>query len=92
MGILVSGCQSCQISADATPTNGGLPYGALTNAIRTTIESIGHDIPITNRQLVTQVRKVLADQGFPQQPGLYCNDANVDDPFICRPPSKSSPI
>ena len=92
MGVLVSGCQSNQISADATPTNGGLAYGALTNAIRTTIASIGNDIPITNHQLVTQVRKVLADQGFTQQPGLYCNDANVNAPLICQQPNKSSPI
>ena len=75
-----------------TPTNGGVGYGSLTNVIRITIASIGHDIPITNFQLLTEVCKVLIDQGFTQKPSLYCNDANVNAPLICQQPNKSSPI
>ena len=82
MGILVSGCQSDQTSADARPADGGA-YGALSNAIQIIIGSAPPDEPITNRQLVTQVREFLASRGFTQQPGLYCSDEDADAPFIC---------
>ena len=83
MGILVSGCQTSQTSIDINNGDSGDSYGALSNAIQTIIGSAPPDKPITNRQLVTQVRELLASQGFTQQPGLYCSDANANAPFIC---------
>ena len=83
MGILVSGCQTSETSIDVNSGDGSDSYGALSNAIQTIIESAPPDEPITNRQLVTQVRELLAAQGFTQKPGLYCTDANADAPFIC---------
>uniref|UniRef100_A0A0D6QVM8 Peptidase C14 caspase domain-containing protein n=1 Tax=Araucaria cunninghamii TaxID=56994 RepID=A0A0D6QVM8_ARACU len=82
MGILVSGCQSDQTSADANPTgNPDHAYGACSNAIQTILAE--HDGPIKNRELVMKVRKILSKQGFTQRPGLYCTDWHADAPFIC---------
>ncbi|KAK9051594.1 hypothetical protein SSX86_028221 [Deinandra increscens subsp. villosa] len=80
-GILISGCQTHETSADATP--GGRPdqaYGALSNAIQTILES-GDDV--SNYKLVTQARKLLKKQGFTQNPGLYCDDNHVEASFVC---------
>ncbi|GLJ36610.1 hypothetical protein SUGI_0736160 [Cryptomeria japonica] len=82
MGILISGCQSDQTSADANPTGNPLnAYGALSNAIQAILSE--HDGPIANRELVMKAQKVLSKQGFTQRPGLYCSDCHVDAPFIC---------
>jgi len=82
MGILVSGCQSDQTSADANPTgNPDHAYGALSNAIQTILTE--HDGPVPNRQLVMKARQILSKQGFKQQPGLYCTDRLANAPFIC---------
>jgi hypothetical protein len=81
MGVLVSGCQSHETSADAYGELGSEGYGAMSNAIQIVLSrSPG---PITNFELVTQVREVLELQGFTQQPGLYCSDENAQAPFIC---------
>ncbi|KAH0468888.1 hypothetical protein IEQ34_002120 [Dendrobium chrysotoxum] len=81
-GILISGCQSDQTSADANPTgNPEGAYGALSNAIQTILAESNGDIG--NRKLVLTARKVLAKQGFKQRPGLYCIDDFVDEPFVC---------
>eukprot|EP00252_Welwitschia_mirabilis_P005321 TRINITY_DN15823_c0_g1_i1.p1 TRINITY_DN15823_c0_g1~~TRINITY_DN15823_c0_g1_i1.p1 ORF type:complete len:419 (-),score=74.70 TRINITY_DN15823_c0_g1_i1:373-1629(-) len=80
-GILISGCQSDQTSADAHPP--GEPskaYGAMSNAIQSVLDE--HDGPMSNRELVLKVRKVLSKQGFKQRPGLYCSDAKADSPFV----------
>lgn len=80
-GILVSGCQTDQTSADANPT--GRPsdaYGALSNAIQTILSEGGS---VSNQDLVLRARKMLAKQGFKQKPGLYCSDHHIDAPFIC---------
>lgn len=82
MGILVSGCQSDQTSADANPTgNPDHAYGALSNAIQTILAE--HDGPVPNRQLVMKAREILSKQGFTQRPGLYCTDRLANAPFIC---------
>ncbi|XXG82552.1 hypothetical protein AAC387_Pa10g0472 [Persea americana] len=82
MGILVSGCQTDQTSADATPGgNASRSYGALSNAIQTILAET--DGPITNRELVLKAREVLKKQGFTQRPGLYCSDQHSRAPFIC---------
>ena len=83
MSVLVSGCQTSQTSIDTSDGDGGHYYGALSNAIQIIIGSAPPDEPITNRQLVTQVREFLASRGFTQQPGLYCSDEDADAPFIC---------
>ncbi|ESQ27184.1 hypothetical protein EUTSA_v10018618mg [Eutrema salsugineum] len=81
-GILISGCQTDQTSADATPP--GKPteaYGAMSNAIQKILEDTEGEI--SNREMVTRARKILKKQGFTQQPGLYCHDGFADAPFIC---------
>ncbi|KAL6853844.1 hypothetical protein ACP4OV_019873 [Aristida adscensionis] len=79
-GILISGCQTNQTSADAT-TPQGVSFGALSNAIQT-ILSDKHK-KVTNKDLVTKAREMLSKQGYTQQPGLYCSDDHVHAAFIC---------
>jgi hypothetical protein len=74
-GVLVSGCQTDETSADAT-TPDGTSYGALSNAIQAILGE-------TNRELVVEVREMLSKQGYTQQPGLYCSDDHAKLPFIC---------
>ncbi|OAY81123.1 Metacaspase-5 [Ananas comosus] len=78
-GILISGCQTDQTSADANSPQGA--YGALSNAIQTIIAETGREI--TNKELVLKARQMLSKQGFMQKPGLYCTDEHADVPFIC---------
>ncbi|KAM3683949.1 hypothetical protein ACJW31_11G004100 [Castanea mollissima] len=81
-GILISGCQTDQTSADATPGgSAAAAYGAFSNAIQTIIEETGGEI--TNQELVLRARQLLKSQGFSQRPGLYCSDHHVDAPFVC---------
>ncbi|KAF5733554.1 latex abundant family protein [Tripterygium wilfordii] len=81
-GILISGCQTDQTSADASPSgNSSEAYGALSNAIQTILAEA--DGGVTNHELVSNTRRVLKSQGFTQRPGLYCSDHHVDAAFIC---------
>lgn len=81
-GILISGCQTDQTSADASPSgNSHEAYGALSNAIQTIIAET--DGAVSNHELVTRAREMLKGQGFTQQPGLYCSDHHVESSFIC---------
>lgn len=83
MGILLSGCQANQTSEDACPT--GDPhkaYGAFSNAMQTILER--HGKPISNRELVLGIRKLLVEQGYSQHPCLYCSDNNADAAFLCE--------
>lgn len=81
-GILLSGCQTDQTSADASPSgNSDSAYGAFSNAIQAIIEET--DGAITNQELVLKAREKLKRDGFTQRPGLYCNDHHVDAPFVC---------
>ncbi|XVF80672.1 hypothetical protein PTKIN_Ptkin15bG0093300 [Pterospermum kingtungense] len=81
-GVLISGCQTNQTSADASPAgNSSEAYGALSNAIQTILAE--SDGPVTNQELVLKARKMLKRQGFTQCPGLYCCDQHVDVPFVC---------
>ncbi|KAL8469322.1 hypothetical protein ACS0TY_032231 [Phlomoides rotata] len=81
-GILISGCQTDQTSADASPSgDASKAYGALSNAIQTIIaESDGR---VSNQELVRKARQLLKKQGFTQRPGLYCSDHHVDASFVC---------
>ncbi|GAV64892.1 Peptidase_C14 domain-containing protein [Cephalotus follicularis] len=81
-GILISGCQTDQTSADASPSgNAEEAYGALSNAIQTILEETGG--AVTNKELVSKARQILKGQGFTQRPGLYCCDYHVGNPFVC---------
>ncbi|PSS14286.1 Metacaspase-4 subunit p10 like [Actinidia chinensis var. chinensis] len=81
-GILISGCQTDQTSADASPSgNADEAYGALSNAIQTIIAET--DGTVTNQELVLKAREILKSQGFTQRPGLYCGDHHVETPFAC---------
>ncbi|XP_062017221.1 metacaspase-6-like [Rosa rugosa] len=80
-GILISGCQSHQTSADANPT--GDPneaYGALTNAMLTILEET--DGEISYQDLVYRTRQILSETGYSQRPGLYCSDQYADAQFL----------
>lgn len=81
-GILISGCQTDQTSADATPNNNpSESYGALSNAIQSILNE--SDGPVSNQELVLKSRQMLKKQGFTQRPGLYCSDSHVDVSFVC---------
>jgi len=81
-GILLSGCQTNQTSADASPNgNSEEAYGAFSNAIQAIIAE--KDGVVTNREVILKARKKLHRQGYSQKPGLYCSDNHVDAPFIC---------
>uniref|UniRef100_A0A5B7BDR5 Putative latex-abundant family protein n=1 Tax=Davidia involucrata TaxID=16924 RepID=A0A5B7BDR5_DAVIN len=84
-GILLSGCQANETSADMSPiTAGGKAYGAFSNAVQVALrENSG---PLSNRQVVMMARKVLQTQRFDQQhPCLYCSDQNADAAFLWQP-------
>ncbi|KAJ4809360.1 Metacaspase [Rhynchospora pubera] len=78
-GILISGCQTDQTSADANSPQGS--YGALSNAIQTILAET--DGEVSNKKLVLMARRKLKKQGYTQQPGLYCTDEHADAPFVC---------
>lgn len=81
-GILISGCQTDQTSADASPSgNPTEAYGALSNAIQIILSE--RDGEVTNHQLVLKARETLKRQGYTQRPGLYCHDHHVEAPFVC---------
>ncbi|CAN6346329.1 unnamed protein product [Urochloa humidicola] len=87
-GVLISGCQTDETSADAT-TPDGVSYGALSNAIQSILagsegrKGKKREAAVTNRELVVRARELLAKQGYTQQPGLYCSDEHAKLPFIC---------
>ncbi|KAK7405771.1 hypothetical protein VNO78_07380 [Psophocarpus tetragonolobus] len=81
-GILMSGCQTDQTSADASPSgNSANAYGAFSNAIQVIIEE--NDGAVTNQEIVLKAREKLKRGGFTQRPGLYCSDDHVEGPFVC---------
>lgn len=84
-GILLSGCQADETSADMNPVEaGGKAFGAFSNAVETVLkESPGR--VLSNREVVMMARKVLEAQGFDQHPCLYCSDENADVAFLWQP-------
>ncbi|KAK3135191.1 hypothetical protein QOZ80_5BG0415840 [Eleusine coracana subsp. coracana] len=80
-GVLISGCQTDETSADAT-TPDGTSYGALSNAIQAILGGKRRGT-VTNRELVVRARELLSKEGYTQQPGLYCSDEHAKLPFIC---------
>eukprot|EP00052_Salpingoeca_macrocollata_P004955 m.44569 g.44569 ORF g.44569 m.44569 type:complete len:428 (-) comp14567_c0_seq1:79-1362(-) len=89
-GILITGCEAHQTSADACPSGDpSKAFGALTNAI-TTIVSRNPDISYF--QLVSEVRRFLSTGGFSQQPCLECSRKNAEKPFICSSGSQTAHV
>jgi len=85
-GILITGCQAHETSADACPSGDpALAYGALTNALTTVIKQFKEAYPdrnISYRTLVANVRDNLDKAKFAQNPCLECNEESADSPFI----------
>ena len=84
-GILLSGCQANETSADMSPNEGGgKACGAFSNAVQVVLKQ--HSGQLSNKQLVTMAREVLQAQGFEQQhPCLYCSDQNAIATFLWQP-------
>ena len=83
-GILLSGCQADETSADMNPgAGGGKAYGAFSNAVEMVLRE--KEGGLSNREVVVRARKVLQGQGFEQHPCLYCSDENADSTFLCQP-------
>lgn len=78
-GILLSGCQTDQVSADVGSKEKA--FGAFTNSIQIILAETKGEI--SYRELVLKSRKLLEEQGYRQRPGLYCSDSYVNAPFIC---------
>uniref|UniRef100_A0A1J3DT18 Metacaspase-9 n=1 Tax=Noccaea caerulescens TaxID=107243 RepID=A0A1J3DT18_NOCCA len=81
-GILLSGCQADETSADVG-VGGGKAYGAFSNAIQMVLKENGG--VLKNKQLVMMAREVLERLGFHQHPCLYCSDQNADSAFLSQP-------
>ncbi|KAJ0243944.1 Metacaspase-9 [Hirschfeldia incana] len=82
-GILLSGCQADETSADVGGRGGGKAYGAFSNAIQTVLKENGG--ALKNKELVMMAREVLEKLGFQQHPCLYCSDQNADATFLSQP-------
>ncbi|GMH39205.1 hypothetical protein BSKO_07103 [Bryopsis sp. KO-2023] len=83
-GILITGCQAHETSADVTGKD-GRAFGALSHTVTKIVRRHREkypDKPITCRQLVLKVRKLLNNSGFEQNPCLECSDSNADANFI----------
>ncbi|KAM0851980.1 hypothetical protein ACQ4PT_052052 [Festuca glaucescens] len=83
-GILLSGCQTDETSADVAAEDeeegGGKACGAFSSAVQSVLAA--HPAPLSNRELVARARAVLDENGFEQHPCLYCSDANAEAPFL----------
>lgn len=86
VGVLITGCQSNETSADACPGGDAKnAYGALSHSIQTVVHTHREqnpDQPLSNRDLVFAVRKVLSEGRFSQNPCLECSEKNAESPFI----------
>ncbi|GAB4818146.1 hypothetical protein N2152v2_005192 [Parachlorella kessleri] len=86
VGVLITGCQAHETSADACPTGDATKaYGALSNAILTVVTAHSQQqpgTPLSSRTLVASVREALGKARFTQNPCLECSAANADSPFI----------
>ncbi|GBG67123.1 hypothetical protein CBR_g81547 [Chara braunii] len=83
LGVLITGCQRFEKSADACPS-GVLSeaFGALTHAI-VKIHKENPNEHFTNRRLVYEVRDRLEHMRYSQNPCLECSEVDADLPFIC---------
>ncbi|KAL2895679.1 Metacaspase-9 [Bienertia sinuspersici] len=86
-GILLSGCQSNETSADVhlDDDEGDMAkaHGAFTYAVQKVLkQNLGQ---LSNKEVVIMAREVLQGQGFRQHPCLYCSDENVNAKFLLQP-------
>ncbi|XP_021754752.1 metacaspase-9-like [Chenopodium quinoa] len=81
-GILLSGCQTNETSADMPPMgSNGKAHGAFTYAVQSVFKA--QQGPLSNREVVMLSREVLEQEGLEgQHPCLYCSDENADAPFL----------
>ncbi|CAD6343084.1 unnamed protein product [Miscanthus lutarioriparius] len=86
-GILLSGCQKDELSADVEADGSKAACGAFTAALQAVLAV--HPAPMSNREVVRRAREVLGEQGFQQHPCLYCSDANADAPFLGQRETKA---
>lgn len=83
-GILLSGCQANETSADMSPMeSGGKAYGAFSNAVQRVLKE--NSGPLSNKEVVLMARKILQEQRFEQHPCLYCSDENAEATFLLQP-------
>lgn len=82
-GVLLSGCQTDERSEDVYVTRTRKAYGAFSDTIQTILSERRKDKKITNKKIVMKARAMLKRNGYSQQPGLYCHDRYVNEPFIC---------
>ncbi|XP_074319123.1 metacaspase-9 [Silene latifolia] len=81
-GILLSGCQSNETSADM-PANGSNKeaHGAFSYAIQSVLKA--HKGAMSNKEVVMLAREMLEKEGVEgQHPCLYCSDENAKAPFL----------
>ncbi|CAD6258210.1 unnamed protein product [Miscanthus lutarioriparius] len=79
-GILLSGCQTDELSLEVCADGGRAAYGAFSGALQAVLAA--HPTLMSNWEVVCGARDVLRKQEFPQHPCLYCSDANADAPFL----------
>ncbi|XVF82538.1 hypothetical protein PTKIN_Ptkin16aG0057800 [Pterospermum kingtungense] len=82
-GILLSGCQENETSADVVGFD-GKAYGAFTNALLRVLLEENLSGIISNRQLVVAIRKALKTDGFQQHACLYSSEENADAIFLAN--------
>lgn len=81
-GILLSGCQANESSADINPHgNGEKAYGAFSNAVQNVLNE-NPNCDLSNKEIVLMARNVLQKQGFGQHPCLYCSDDHAKSTFL----------
>lgn len=94
-GILLSGCQANETSADMSPNGNGesnniKAYGAFSNAVQMVLKE--NSGPLSNKEIVMMARKILQAQRVEQHPCLYCSDDNCVKSFLCQQEESSSDI
>ncbi|KAG4143337.1 hypothetical protein ERO13_D06G182000v2 [Gossypium hirsutum] len=78
-GILLSGCEANETSYDLVLENKA--FGAFTDAVVNVINQ-HWGAGISNRNLVVEAAKILKNNGFEQNPCLYCSDENTNTLFL----------
>lgn len=84
-GVLLSGCQANETSADISGSGGGekKAYGAFSNAVQMVLKE--HSGALSNKEIVMLARSVLQRQRVEQHPCLYCSDENATKSFLYQP-------
>ncbi|MFQ6644164.1 hypothetical protein Gotur_018492 [Gossypium turneri] len=78
-GILLSGCKANETSYDLVLQNRA--FGAFTDAVVNVI-NMNLGVGISNRYLVAEAANILKNNGFEQDPCLYCSDENANSLFL----------